>query len=321
MTARETPAGPHRRYNPLTSEWVLVSPQRTERPWPGHIDESPSEALPQHDPDCYLCPGNERAGGDRNPDYDSTYVFTNDFPALFPGGDGEHGRCRVVCYSPRHDLGFGDLSVEAIGEIVETWTEQYKELGADPHIGHVQIFENRGAQMGASNPHPHGQIWATEHVPTIVAREQEALGRSAVLLDSLDDERERIVEENDHFVAVVPYWAVWPFETLVIARRRAPSLLDLDDAERAALGAVLKNLVMRYDRLFGTPFPYSMGVHQAPTTGARARESSHLHLHFYPPLLRSASIRKFMVGYELLAEPQRDITPEEAAERLRAASA
>ena len=175
--------------------------------------------------------------------------------------------------------------------------------------------------MGASNPHPHGQIWATEHVPTIVAREQEALERSAVLLDYLDDERERIVEENDHFVAVVPYWAVWPFETLVIARRRVPSLLDLDDAERAALGPVLKNLVKRYDRLFGTTFPYSMGVHQAPTTGAEAQQCSHLHLHFYPPLLRSATIRKFMVGYELLAEPQRDITPEEAAERLRAASA
>jgi UDPglucose--hexose-1-phosphate uridylyltransferase len=319
VTARETPVGPHRRYNPLTSEWVLVSPQRSERPWQGHLEEPSPEALPRHDPSCYLCPGNERAGGERNPEYDGTFVFTNDFPALVPGGDGEHGTCRVVCYSPRHDLGFGDLTAAAIERIVETWTEQYEELGADPHIGHVQIFENRGSQMGASNPHPHGQIWATEHVPTIVAREQEALERSAVLLDYLDDERERIVEENDHFVAVVPYWAVWPFETLVVARRRVPSLLDLDDAERAALGPVLKSLVKRYDGLFGTPFPYSLGVHQAPTTGARARECSHLHLHFYPPLLRSATIRKFMVGYELLAEPQRDITPEEAAERLRAA--
>jgi len=317
----ETPAEPHRRYNPLTGEWVLVSPQRTERPWQGHVDEPPPEALPQHDPSCYLCPGNERAGGERNPDYDGTYVFTNDFPALVQGGDGEHGSCRVVCYSPRHDLGFGDLSPPAIQRIVETWTEQYEELGTHPHIGHVQIFENRGAQMGASNPHPHGQIWASEHVPTIVAREQEALERSAVLLDYLDDERERIVEENDHFVAVVPYWAVWPFETLVVARRRAPSLLDLDDTERASLGPMLKSLVKRYDGLFGTQFPYSMGIHQAPTTGARSRECSHLHMHFYPPLLRSATIRKFMVGYELLAEPQRDITPEAAAERLRASPA
>jgi UDPglucose--hexose-1-phosphate uridylyltransferase len=310
---------PHRRHNPLTGDWVLVSPQRTERPWQGQIDEPLTEVVPEHDPSCYLCPGNQRAGGKRNPDYAGTYAFTNDFPALALGGDGEHGTCRVVCYSPRHDLGFGDLPAAAIEQIVETWTEQYEELGADPRIGHVQIFENRGAQMGASNPHPHGQIWATEHVPTIVAREQEALGRSPVLLEYLDNERERIVEENEHFVAVVPYWAVWPFETLVVARRRVPSLLDLDDDERVALGPMLKNLVRRYDGLFGTPFPYSMGIHQAPTTGAEARKRSHLHLHFYPPLLRSATIRKFMVGYELLAEPQRDITPEEAAERLRVA--
>jgi len=318
MIARETPHTPHRRYNPLTGEWVLISPQRTERPWQGHVDEPSAEILPEYDPSCYLCPGNQRASGERNPDHDGTHVFTNDFPALIPRGDGEYGICRVVCYSPRHDLGFGDLSAAAIERIVETWTEQYEVLGADPRIGHVQIFENRGAQMGASNPHPHGQIWATEHVPTIVAREQEALGRSPVLLDYLDTERERIVEENEHFVAVVPYWAVWPFETLVIARRRVPSLLDLDDGGRTALGRVLKNLVTRYDGLFGTPFPYSMGIHQAPTIGTPARAYSHLHLHFYPPLLRSASIRKYMVGYELLAEPQRDITPEEAAERLRA---
>jgi len=251
-----TPRTPHRRYNPLTDEWVLVSPQRTERPWLGQVDEQTENALPAHDPSCYLCPGNRRAGGARNPDYDGTHVFTNDFPALVTDGDGEYGTCRVVCYSPRHDLGFGDLSVAAIERVVETWTEQYEELGADHRIGHVQIFENRGSQMGASNPHPHGQIWATEHVPTIVAREQESLGRAPILLDYLESERERIVEENEHFVAVVPYWAVWPFETLVIARRRVPSLLDLDDDERAALGPVLKNLVLRYDGLFGTPFPY-----------------------------------------------------------------
>jgi UDPglucose--hexose-1-phosphate uridylyltransferase len=318
-TTRPGPGSPHRRLNPLTGEWVLVSPQRTERPWHGQIDEpAAAAALPAHDPSCYLCPGNARTGGERNPEYEGTYVFTNDFPALVLEGDGEYGTCRVVCYSPRHDLGFGELPLPAIEKIVETWTEQYAELGADPRIGHVQIFENRGPQMGASNPHPHGQIWATEHVPTIVEREQQNLARAPVLLDYLKGERDRIVEENDHFVAVVPYWANWPFETLVIARRRVPSLTELRDHEREAIGPLLKNLVRRYDGLFATPFPYSMGIHQAPTSAAEKRAGSHLHLHFYPPLLRSAGIRKFMVGYELLAEAQRDITPEEAADRLRA---
>lgn len=299
---------PHRRFNPLSGEWVLVSPQRTQRPWQGQVERVPDERLPEHDPSCYLCPGNERAGGVRNPEYDGTFVFTNDFPALLPSGDGEYGTCRVVCYSPRHDLGLGDLPPEDVERVVDVWTEQYAELLGDPRIGHVQIFENRGEMMGASNPHPHGQIWATEHVPMHVARE---LGRFAaspsLLADYLRDERERIVEEDAHVVAVVPYWAVWPFETLVATRRVVPSLIELSDAERASLARVLKLLVDRYDRLFDTRFPYSMGLHQ----------TSHLHVHFYPPLLRSASVRKFMVGYELLAEPQRDLTPEDAAERLR----
>jgi UDPglucose--hexose-1-phosphate uridylyltransferase len=286
---------------------VLVSPQRTQRPWQGQVERIADETLPEHDPSCYLCPGNERAGGIRNPAYDSTYVFTNDFPALVPEGDGEYGTCRVVCYSPRHDLGLGDVDVE---RVVEVWTEQYRELMADPRIGHVQIFENRGEMMGASNPHPHGQIWATEHVPLQVEREQERFAANPSLLEEyVAQERERVVEENEHFVACVPYWAVWPFETLVASRRQAPSLLDLRDDERASLASILRRLVQRYDRLFDTRFPFSMGLHQ----------TSHLHAHFYPPLLRSATIRKFMVGYELLAEPQRDLTPEEAAERLRAA--
>ena len=315
-----TPAFPHRRYNSLADEWVLVSSRRGDRPWQGQVDEQPTSFLPALDPTCYLCPGIPRASSERNPVYNGPYVFTNDFPALVPEGDGEYGTCRVICYSPRHDLGFGQLSSAEVGRIIETWRAQYSELGADPRIGHVQIFENRGAQVGASSPHPHGQIWATEHVPTIVAREQECLGRTPVLLEYLRSERERIVEENDHFVAMVPYWAVWPFETLIVARRRVPSLPDLDDDESAALGSVMKNVVMRYDGLFGKPFPYSMGIHQAPTTGNEARARSHLHVHFYPPMLRSESIRKFMVGYELLAEPQRDITPEEAEERLRSVS-
>ena len=301
---------PHRRYNPLSGEWVLVSPQRTQRPWQGQVERVADVALPQHDPSCYLCAGNERAGGARNPAYESTFVFTNDYPALIPEGDGEYGTCRVVCYSPRHDLGLGDLPIDAVERVVETWTEQYRGLLDDPRIGHVQIFENRGEMMGASNPHPHGQIWATEHVPMQVAREQERLAETPSLLeDYLAQEGERVIEENEHFLACVPYWAVWPFETLVASRRRVASLPELLDDERAALAAILKQLVQRYDRLFDTRFPYSMGLHQ----------TSHLHVHFYPPLLRSATVRKFMVGYELLAEPQRDLTAEEAAERLRAA--
>ena len=272
---------PHRRQSLLTGEWVLVSPQRTERPWLGQVESAAPPHLPEHDPSCYLCPGNERAGGERNPPYADAFVFTNDYPALVPQSGGEYGTCRVVCYSPRHDLGLGDLPLPAVEQVVE----------------------------GASNPHPHGQIWATEHVPMHVAREQERFAAAPSLLaDHLAAEREGIVEENDHFVAVVPYWAVWPFETLVAARRIVASLLELTDAERTSLARILQALVHRYDRLFATRFPYSMGLHQ----------TSHLHAHFYPPLLRSANVRKFMVGYELLAEPQRDLTPEQAAERLRA---
>jgi UDPglucose--hexose-1-phosphate uridylyltransferase len=299
-----------RRYNALSGEWVLVSPQRTQRPWQGQVERTADAELPPYDPGCYLCPGNQRAGGARNPHYETTYVFTNDFPALLPDPAGEYGTCRVVCYSPRHDLGIGDLPLAEVERVVDVWTDQYADLLSDPHIGHVQIFENRGEMMGASNPHPHGQIWATVHVPMHVARERERFAsKPALLFDYLADERERLVDENDHFVACVPYWAVWPFETLVAARRRAASLVDLDDDERAALAAILKQLVQRYDRLFDVRFPYSMGLHQ----------TDHLHAHFYPPLLRSATVRKFMVGYELLGEPQRDLTPEEAAERLRAA--
>jgi len=318
VEVNRTPTSPHRRFNPLTGEWVLVSPQRTDRPWQGQVDVVTPNQLSPHDRSCYLCPGNRRSEGQHNPRYTDTYVFTNDFPALVPGGDGEYGICRVVCYSPRHDLGFGELPLTAIEKVVETWTEQYAELGADPRIGHVQIFENRGEQMGASNPHPHGQIWATEHVPSIAAREQEKLAQAPILVDYAKAERDRVVVENEHFLAVVPYWAIWPFETLVIARRQAASLTDLKDHEREALSPLLKELVMRYDGLFATPFPYSMGIHQAPTSTTRRPDGSHLHFHFYPPLLRSAHIRKFMVGYELLAEAQRDLSPEEAAERLRA---
>jgi UDPglucose--hexose-1-phosphate uridylyltransferase len=300
---------PHRRESLLTGEWVLVSPHRTERPWLGRVEPAAPAGLPRYDPGCYLCPGNERAGGERNPPYESTYVFANDYPALLPEPGGEYGTCRVVCYSPRHDLGLGELPDDAVERVVDVWTDEYLDLMADPRIGHVQIFENRGEMMGASNPHPHGQIWATEHVPMHVERELERFrARPTLLEEYVAGERERIVEENEHAVAVVPFWAVWPFETLVAMRRRVASLPELTADERISLARILKALVRRYDRLFDVRFPYSMGLHQ----------TSHLHVHFYPPLLRSATVRKFMVGYELLAEPQRDLTPEQAAERLRA---
>jgi UDPglucose--hexose-1-phosphate uridylyltransferase len=329
---------PHRRYNPLSREWVLVSPHRTQRPWQGQVEQTPPEQRPAYDPTCYLCPGNERAGGEHNPPYERTFVFTNDYAALLPdtpdGGfdqrgllraESERGTCRVVCFSPRHDLTLAEMEVADLTAVVDVWAEQYAELGAQPLIGYVQVFENRGAMMGASNPHPHGQIWATEHLPLNVAREQDAQGEyytangRTLLADYLAlelDDGARLVCDNDHFVALVPFWAVWPFETLLISRRPAGALTDLDQAERAGLADILKRLTTRYDNLFQVSFPYSMGFHQRPTDGD-AHPEWHLHAHFYPPLLRSATVRKFMVGFELLAEPQRDITAESAAERLR----
>jgi UDPglucose--hexose-1-phosphate uridylyltransferase len=330
---------PHRRYNPLSREWVLVSPHRTQRPWQGQVEQTAPEQRPSYDPTCYLCPGNQRAGGERNPDYAKTFVFTNDYAALlldtpegaFERGNGllraesERGTSRVVCFSPRHDLTLAEMELADLTQVVDVWVEQYQQLGAMPQIGYVQIFENRGAMMGASNPHPHGQIWATEHLPLNVAREQEAQaeyhaanGRT-LLADYLAlelEEATRIVVSNEHFVALVPFWAVWPFETLVISRRPAGALPELTADERAGLADILRSLTTRYDNLFQVSFPYSMGFHQQPTDGAEHPEW-HLHAHFYPPLLRSATVRKFMVGFELLAEPQRDITAESAAERLR----
>jgi len=331
---------PHRRYNPLSREWVLVSPHRTQRPWQGQVEQTAPEQRPTYDPACYLCPGNQRAGKERNPAYTGTFVFTNDYAALlidtpegtFEQGNGliraesERGTGRVVCFSPRHDLTLAEMTPAELVPVVDVWVEQYEELGALPQIGYVQIFENRGAMMGASNPHPHGQIWATEHLPLNVAREQDAQaayfaanGRT-LLADYLALELEegaRIVVSNEHFVALVPFWAVWPFETLVISRRPVGALPDLAADERTGLADILRQLTTRYDNLFQVSFPYSMGFHQRPTDGA-AHPEWHLHAHFYPPLLRSATVRKFMVGYELLAEAQRDVTPEDAAARLRA---
>lgn len=330
---------PHRRLNPLTGEWLLVSPHRAKRPWLGQVEKTPPENLPQYDPNCYLCPRNERAGGIRNPDYSSTFVFDNDFSALLPDSPAAHesahpllvsvserGLCRVVCFSPRHDLTLPELEQPAVENVIRTWMEQTAELAGHDFIRYVQVFENKGAVMGASNPHPHSQIWATEHIPNEPARELERQKAyfdehgQALLLDYLKEEhkrRERVLFSNDHFTALVPYWAVWPFETIIVAHRNIARLTDLTSAEVSALAEALKHVTTRYDNLFEISFPYSMGFHQAPFDDQPHPEWI-LHAHFYPPLLRSATVRKFMVGYEMLAMPQRDILPEAAAERLRA---
>jgi UDPglucose--hexose-1-phosphate uridylyltransferase len=327
---------PHRRLNPLTGEWVLVSPHRLLRPWQGKVERLPEDQRPQYDPTCYLCPGNTRAGSARNPAYESTFVFDNDFPALlpavaFPGessplfrSEGEPGRSQVICFHPRHDLSLPELTVQQIASVIHTWADQTRLLLEDPGINYVQVFENKGELMGCSNPHPHSQIWATSHLPNEVQKEldhqrsyRERHG-SSLLLDYLAQEqrrKERIVCSSQHFTALVPYWAIWPFETLVLPHRAAARLMDLDDGEITALADLLKRLTTRYDNLFRCSFPYSMGFHQAPKTESAG--DFQLHMHFFPPLLRSASVRKFLVGFEMLGMPQRDLTPEQAADRLR----
>ena len=329
---------PHQRLNLLTGEWMLVSPHRTKRPWLGQIEKLPLENRPAHDPKCYLCPGNERAGGETNPPYTSTFVFTNDFAALLPDTpdavashplletSSARGTCRVVCFSPRHDLTLPEMSLQDTRRVVDIWGEQVIDLGQSYRW--VQVFENKGAAMGASNPHPHGQIWASNFLPNEPAKEdlhQQAYYQqhgSPLLVDyaALEAERgERVIVENADWIAVVPYWAVWPFEILLLPRRHVLHLPLLDDPQRDALADILKRLLTKYDNLFETSFPYSMGWHGAPTGDRLADDVDYwqLHAHFYPPLLRSATVRKFMVGYELLAEAQRDLTAEQAAERLR----
>ncbi len=326
---------PHRRRNALTGEWVLVSSGRTSRPWQGSTEAPAAEGRPQYDPGCYLCPGNTRATGDRNPDYDDTFVFTNDFAALQPDvgyetvddgllqAESEPGTCRVICYSPRHDLDLASMDTAGIRTVVDLWSDQVAELALE-HTW-VQVFENRGATMGASNPHPHGQVWAGAALPNeplkedTQQRQHYAENGSLLLLDYLEQEMggERIVAVNDSWVALVPYWAVWPFEMLLVPRRPVRWLPELLAGERDDLADMLSDVLGRYDAVFDFPFPYSMGWHGAPSP---PEEYPHwqLHAHFYPPLLRSASVRKHMVGYELLAEVQRDVTAESVAERLRA---
>ncbi len=330
---------PHRRFNPLTGDWILVSPHRTKRPWKGKVEPQHLEPRPQYDPTCYLCPGNKRANGTVNPKYTGTYVFDNDFSALLPDVEpiepGDHpflrqelirGICRVVCFSPRHDLTLPQMNLGEIRGIIEVWSEETVQLGRV--FEWVQIFENKGEIMGCSNPHPHCQIWASSSLPNEPTKEdlrQRTYWRrnnKPLLIDYLRFEKKqgrRVIVENDHWIFVTPFWAIWPFETLLIPKRHVLRLPDLKTAERDALAEILKNLLIRYDNLFQTSFPYTMGWHGAPFTRG---DLSHwqLHAHFYPPLLRSATVKKFMVGYEMLSEPQRDITPEQAADRLKEVS-
>jgi UDPglucose--hexose-1-phosphate uridylyltransferase len=332
----------HRRYDPLRGEWVVVSPHRTKRPWQGRVDEPTRQADTAYDPTCYLCPGNDRAGDQKNPVYEGVFVFDNDFAALQPDvpeqniaiendlliAVPERGVCRVICFSPNHSITLSRMLPGEIRSVVDGWADQYLQLGGLDFVNHVQIFENRGEMMGASNPHPHGQIWASESIPNEPTKELrsqqnyfESHGK-CLLCDYLALEvarGDRIVCENQSFAAVVPFWAVYPYEALVISKQHHASLDKLDIGERGHLADVLKRLTTRYDNLFLTPFPYSMGFHQAPTDGEE-HAGHHLHAHFYPPLLRSATVRKFLVGFELLGSPQRDITPEFAAEKLRGLS-
>ncbi|KAJ2774147.1 galactose-1-phosphate uridyl transferase [Coemansia nantahalensis] len=352
----------HRRFNPLTGSWVLCSPHRSKRPWLGQVEEVSNEQLPQHDPQCYLCPGNTRATGARNRSYSGTYVFSNDYAALCVGqpecttdalesvaGSGAsdelfrvvsaHGECKVICLSPRHDLTMPELSTDEICQVVRAWQDVYAELSANPAIRYVQLFENKGAMMGCSNPHPHSQVWALSEVPTEPAKEIEsfkafrdrhaAVDPCACLLCSYvrtevanvgSESANRVVLQNDSFVALVPFWAVWPLETMIVAKSHVPSIAHLDSVQVQHLAEILQGLTIRYDNVFQCSFPYSMGVHQAPTAGDPDSGCNHLHLHFYPPLLRSATVRKFQVGFEMMAECQRDLTAEQAAARLRAQS-
>ncbi|MGO9339964.1 MAG: UDP-glucose--hexose-1-phosphate uridylyltransferase [Terracidiphilus sp.] len=337
---------PHRRWNPLRQSWVLVSPHRTQRPWQGEVGQKTVPSGMAYDPQCYLCPGNERAGGVVNPAYESVFSFVNDYSALLPEASAPasesastllraqpaRGLCKVLCYHPDHSLTLARMTREEIRPVVDAWTAQYEELGGLDWIKYVQIFENRGAMMGASNPHPHGQIWSTDFIPDEPAaetqgqREHLALTGCCLLCEYLaaehaaaSDGQGRIIFENEHFMALVPWWAVWPFEVLLVSRRHVKAIPEFTSDEREGLADALKRLTTRFDNLFETSFPYTMGFHQAPTDKS-SHEEWHFHAHFYPPLLRSATVRKFMVGFEMLGMPQRDITAESAAQRLREAS-
>jgi len=337
-TKKSLLSGTHRRYNILTGEWILVSPLRLKRPWLGKIEKASDISLPSYDQTCYLCPGNNRAGGVRNPLYRKTFTFDNDFSALTHEtpesginkngliiAESQRGICRVVCFSPRHDLTLAEMSMKEILGVVEVWRDESISLGKQSDVNYVQIFENKGELMGCSNPHPHCQIWASSSIPVEPAKEaariEEYRNRTGkcIICDYISlelAEKTRVIFETEQFVALVPFWAVWPFEVMLVPKKHVSGLDKMNKTVREAFAAALKKITARYDNLFNVSFPYSSGIHQSPTDG-RNHDECHLHMHFYPPLLRSATVRKFMVGYEMLANPQRDITAETAADRLR----
>lgn len=326
----------HRRKNILTGEWVLVSPHRTKRPWQGMQEQAKELKTLKYDPNCYLCPGNTRANNEINPDYKNTYSFINDFSAILDvkienfkdnllEAHTESGICKVLCYSPNHSLTMPQMDESEIVSIIKLWQKEYKDLGSKENINNIQIFENKGESMGCSNPHPHGQIWAQKSIPTEILKKQNNFKKfyennnQSMLLAYIKKElelKERIIFENESFVALVPFWAVWPYESMIITKNHRKSILELKEREVADYANILKILTTKYDNLFQTSFPYSTGIHQAPTNNEQNKEW-HMHMSFYPPLLRSSNIKKFMVGYEMFGEPQRDITPEQAAESLR----
>lgn len=329
---------PHRRFNPLTGEWLVVSPHRTQRPWQGQVEKVADDSLTQYDPNCYLCPGNKRSGGVINPNYSDVFVFDNDFAALYPNleksesnendlliSQSERGICRVICFSPNHGLTLGKMQNVDIAKVVETWKAQTEDLSRNDFIKSVQIFENRGEMMGCSNPHPHGQIWASESVPNELSKELKSFAdykqkhNSCLLCDYLKLElskTERVVYENEGFAVLVPFWAIYPFETMIISKRHFGDLSEINEQEKLDLADILREITSRYDKVFDVSFPYSMGFHQN-AFNTEQKHDFHFHAHFYPPLLRSATVRKFLVGFEILGSPQRDITPEYAAKRLQ----
>jgi UDPglucose--hexose-1-phosphate uridylyltransferase len=327
----------HKRFNILTGEWVLVSPHRAKRPWQGQNEEISNEKRPTHDLNCYLCAGNTRVNGQENPKYEDVFVFINDFAALqttspkFAVNEGlfkaesEQGICKVICFSPDHSKSLADMSVENINKVVKTWQNQYTELGSNNMVNYVQIFENKGAVMGCSNPHPHGQIWSQSTLPNEVDKKDQRLkayfskNKSNLLGDYLKQElqaNERIIYQNDAFVVLTPFWAVWPFETMIVPKKQCENITMISQQDSLNFADAISKTTKAYDKLFNCSFPYSSGIHQSPTNG-EINDHWRWHMSFYPPLLRSATVKKFMVGYEMFGSPQRDITPEQAAKRLR----
>ena len=327
----------HKRFNILTGEWVLVSPHRAKRPWQGQNEAISNEVTPIHDPSCYLCAGNTRINGEENPKYEDVFVFTNDFAALQTSSpkfsiteglfksESEQGICKVICFSPDHSMSLADMEVLDINKVVKTWQNEYTELGSNDMINYVQIFENKGAVMGCSNPHPHGQIWCQSTLPNEVDKKDQqqrtyfSENNTSLLGDYLEQEleaNERIIYQNDDFVVLTPFWAVWPFETMIIPKKQYINITKISEQESLNFADAISKITKAYDKLFDCSFPYSSGIHQSPTNG-KINDYWHWHMSFYPPLLRSKTVKKFMVGYEMFGSPQRDITAEYAAKKLR----